>query len=288
MAYLKTYYPREYFCVLLSASENSPDKLAQYSQAARTHNIEVLPPDLNKSNISFTIDKKGIIFGFVAIKGLGYETANKLITIRNNCSNKEFVDYIDAINKLASGGIGIKTLEILIKAGSFDNLLNKQTVTFLLHNLPQIYETSKTMLATGETLIKPKLKSISQTKEDQSQLLRTQFELLGVNFVAHPMIKIKKEYGGSEQIVDLTMALNSDRVNHVLAILLKYREIKTKTGQAMAFAKIEDNTFVSDVVIFPGVYAKVKTILKNDSLYVVTVKTNERGLQALGFKEYHE
>jgi DNA polymerase-3 subunit alpha len=288
MAYLKVYYPLEYFTILLSSSENSPDKLALYSQAANANEIEIIPPDLNKSSSTFIIDKKAIVFGLGAIKGIGYETVNKILTIRNNTKNHEFSDYIDAINRLATGGVGIKVIETLIKAGTFNNLLGEHSPIYLLHNLPEIYEASKTTLVSGEMLIKPKLKAISETKEAKTQFDQTRFELLGISFDQHPMLKIKKQYHGIEKIIDLKHALHCYDVSHVLVILLKYREIKTKTGQAMAFVKIEDNTTVSDAVVFPGVYGKIQSILKNDQIYIITVKANDRGLQALNFKEYHE
>jgi DNA polymerase III alpha subunit len=57
----------------------------------------------------------------------------------------------------------------------------------------------------------------------------------------------------------------------------------------MAFATVEDDTKVASVVIFPGVYEKHKTILIKDNIFIMTVKADPKGLQALSLKEYrHE
>jgi DNA polymerase-3 subunit alpha len=69
-----------------------------------------------------------------------------------------------------------------------------------------------------------------------------------------------------------------------LVQLNSYREIKTKTGQPMAFIKIEDDTNVCDAVLFPGAYEKVKQDLKINNIYIITLKNSPRGLQCLGLK----
>jgi DNA polymerase-3 subunit alpha len=153
-----------------------------------------------------------------------------------------------------------------------------------LHNLPEIYEKSKTTLANGEMLIKPVLRDDFESKED---LDATQFDLLGISFKEHPIIKIKSNYKGEYSIKNIAAVDDEpNTISHVLAILVSHRDIKTKTGQVMAFAKIEDDTKIIDVAIFPGVYNQCKSILNNGDTFIVTVKPSPRGYQALSFKKY--
>jgi DNA polymerase-3 subunit alpha len=127
MAYLKTHYPLEYFTVLLSSNDNSVDKIALYIQSARGHGLNVAPPSINESEFGFTTKNKSIIFGLNAIKGIGKETITKILTIRNNQPKQNFSSYLNAITSMANNSIGVKSIETLIKAGSFDNLLESKS-----------------------------------------------------------------------------------------------------------------------------------------------------------------
>lgn len=287
MAYLKTHYPREYFTVLLSKSANSVDKIASYIQEARNLGIKVAPPSINHSQHDFIIKNETIIFGFNCIKSIGSETINKILAARNSMPDCKFNNYIQAIGKLSNSSVGIKATETLIKAGAFDELLNDKSRYFLLQNLSEIYQKANTITTTGEFIIKPMYREVNETAVIKKQLDDEQFNLLGVSFVTHPMTQIKQTYHGDYQIVDLIQVTNTNNIVHSLVTLVSYRVVKTKTGQTMAFAKIEDNTKIIDVAIFSGVYEQVKSILVNHQYYVVTIKSNERGHQALSFKAYH-
>jgi DNA polymerase-3 subunit alpha len=289
MAYLKTHYPLEYFSVLLSTSENSVDKVSLYVQSAHDIGISVTPPSINDSDYSFQIKNKSIIFGFSSIKGIGNETIGKILEARNSMKDQIFTNYTQAIGKLCNAGVGVKTLETLIKAGTFDALLKEQNRAFLLANLAEIYQKATTITTNGEFIIKPNLQEVKMNSQVQKELNDEQFNLLGVSFTEHPILAIKQKYQGSHDLVNLVTASSSLNVERSLVMLVSHRVIKTKTNQAMAFAKIEDDTKIMDVVIFPGVFEKVKSILINNNYFIVTLRATDRGYQALGFKEYaHE
>lgn len=287
MAYLKFKYPLQFFTTLLSSNDNSADKIAMYVADAKKCGINIYPPSIQDSHFNFSIKKSKIIFGFNAIKGIGRETINKILSIRNEQPNHEFKNMFYAIGLLANNSIGIKTIEILIKAGCFDCFLEKnQTRLFILKNLEEIFKASRLMKPNGEFIISPNLVEIIPTNEEILELQEEQFNLLGVNFAEHPVITIRNNYKGSETISTLAdVSNNTSGFIHCFVVLDSFREIKTKTGLPMAFAKIEDDTKVSDVVIFPGVYTKAKGIIKKGEIYLVCVKNAPRGLQLMSIKE---
>jgi DNA polymerase-3 subunit alpha len=127
MAYLKTYYPLEYFTVLLSSNDNSVDKISLYIQSARSHGLNIAPPSINESEYSFTTKNKSIIFGLNAIKGIGKETIAKILTIRGSQPKKIFSNYLNAITSMANNSVGVKSIETLIKVGAFDSLLENKS-----------------------------------------------------------------------------------------------------------------------------------------------------------------
>jgi DNA polymerase-3 subunit alpha len=272
MAYLKVHYPLEYFAVLLSTSENSVDKVALYVQSARAIGIQIIPPSINMSEYSFQIKNKSIVFGFNSIKGIGNETINKIIAARNSAPTKEFVSYIDAIAKLCNAGVGIKAVETLITAGAFDQLLTDKSRFYLISNLQEIYEKATTITVDGEFIIKPELKEYNETPKIKKELSDRQFNLLGVSFAEQPIVAIKEKYRGEYQIFDLVEVADSPNVMHCLVTLVSHRIIKTKTGLPMAFARIEDNTKILDVAIFPAIYEKIKSILINGNYFVITIR----------------
>lgn len=286
MAYLKFKYPLQFFTTLLSSNDNSADKIAVYVADAKKCGINICQPNIQDSHFNFSIKKSKIIFGFNAIKGIGRETINKILTIRNQQPKKEFKNMYFAIGLLANNSIGIKTVEILVKAGCFDCFLEKnQTRLFILKNLEEIFKASRLMKPNGEFIISPNLVEIVPVNEEILKLQEEQFNLLGVNFAEHPVVNIRNNYKGDETILTLSDVGNTSSFVHCFVVLDSFREIKTKTGLPMAFAKIEDDTKVSDVVIFPGVYTKAKSIIKKGEIYLVCVKSAPRGLQLMSIKE---
>ncbi|MDE6477602.1 MAG: hypothetical protein K2L48_05565, partial [Mycoplasmoidaceae bacterium] len=104
-------------------------------------------------------------------------------------------------------------------------------------------------------------------------------------FSEHPIVKIKNEYNGNETVVSLSDAfVNESGYSYCIVFVNSFKEIKTKTGLPMAFVKLEDESKVSDVVIFPNVYTKCKPIIKKDEVYLVNLKLSPRGLQLLSIK----
>lgn len=287
MAYLKIHYPIQYFTTLLSSNDNSADKISMYVNEARKNGIEVCQPSIQYSHFNFSIKKSKIIFGFNAIKGIGRETIQKILTIRKAQENNEFVNLFDAIGKLANNSIGQKAIEILVKAGCFDCFLKKdQTRMYILDNLSELFKASRLMKPNGEFIISPNLKDVKTTPEQLIVLEDDQFSLLGVSFSEHPIIKIKNEFSGNETIVSLADAfINESGYSHCIVFLNSFREITTKTGLPMAFVKLEDETKVSDAVIFPNVYTKCKPIIKKGEVYLVNLKLSPRGLQLLSLKQ---
>lgn len=110
-AYLKTYYPVEFLSACMTADSSNPTRLSVIINEARRLGIKVLPPNINKSNRDFTSlpDKNSILFGLLAIKGLGESIVESIIANRPYKSFDEFIEKVPQ-----------KTAVIqLIKAGAF-------------------------------------------------------------------------------------------------------------------------------------------------------------------------
>ncbi|RPI57144.1 MAG: DNA polymerase III subunit alpha [Acidobacteria bacterium] len=119
-AYLKANYPWHFAAALLTIEAQNTDKLAMYLQECRDRNIPVLPPDINKSQLAFTVTPEGVRFGLTAVKNVGEGAIASILGARaplgKITSLHALCDALDLrlVNK--------RVLESLVKAGAFDSL----------------------------------------------------------------------------------------------------------------------------------------------------------------------
>ncbi len=117
-AYLKAKWPVEYMAALMSCAMGNTDKLAEYIEECRQLRIDVLPPDLNESDLDFKVVEKKIRFGLGAVKGAGEKAIQHVIEVRRKLgrfdSVYQFCENVDP--RFADR----KVLEQLVKCGAFD------------------------------------------------------------------------------------------------------------------------------------------------------------------------
>ncbi|MCX7761664.1 MAG: DNA polymerase III subunit alpha [Candidatus Kryptonium sp.] len=120
-AYLKAHYPAEFMAATMSSELNNTDKIVQFIDDCRRMGIKVLPPDVNESNLDFTvIDQKTIRFGLGAIKNVGENAVNEIIRVRNE--GGKFKNLFDFCARVDLRVVNKRAIESLIQAGAFDSL----------------------------------------------------------------------------------------------------------------------------------------------------------------------
>lgn len=119
-AWLKHYYPVEFMAASINSFLGSSDKVSQYVNECKTLNIKVLPPDINESSVKFTVVNKNIRFGLAAIKNVGENAIQSVITERQQ--NGEFKSFLDFCQRIEGRDINKRCVESLIKSGAFDSL----------------------------------------------------------------------------------------------------------------------------------------------------------------------
>jgi DNA polymerase-3 subunit alpha len=118
-AYLKTVYPREFMTAILTCDMGNTDKVSKYVDDCRRMGIRVLPPDLNASELSFSVCQEGIRYGLGAIKGIGEMAIQPLLAERN--TNGIFTSLGNLAYRVNLHESGKKNLEVLAAAGGFDS-----------------------------------------------------------------------------------------------------------------------------------------------------------------------
>jgi len=118
-AWLKTHFPAEFMAAVLTHNKQDIVKLNFFLREARRMNIMVLPPDVNESNINFTVNSKGAIrFGLSALKNMGESSGDDIITERK--ANGPFTSIFDLTSRVTLKSVNKKALEAMVMGGALD------------------------------------------------------------------------------------------------------------------------------------------------------------------------
>ena len=238
LLYLKHYYPTEFMSVLMMNIGGNSTKLAAYLKECSRLNIKVLKPNINLSNLHMDLyEKNKILFGLTSIKGIGLETAKKIINTRKKV--KKFKSYIEAISLLSENKVGMSVLESLIYAGTFDCF--KLDRKYMIENLEEIIKVSTFWGDDLENNLN--LKEVSISPDEQALFKEKELELLGITFddeeTESKINDIKNQYQKYDikpinEIKDLDVFFDS--IFTIKSFVIK----KTKNNKTMLFVKIID------------------------------------------------
>ena len=128
-AFLKCYYPTEFFASMMNSVIGSQNKVPYYINECKLHGINVLRPDINKSYARFVSVGNDIVFGLSAIKNVGEGAINAITNEREK--NGEFKNLVDFCERMSGEQVNKKCIESLIYAGAFDGADNHNRSTLL-------------------------------------------------------------------------------------------------------------------------------------------------------------
>jgi len=123
-AWLKAHYPAEFFAALMNSRIGDPDKFTEYKASCKIHNLIVLPPDLNKSIVKFSVESlheknvSAIRYGLAAVRNVGPAAADAIIKERDE--NGEYKSIDDFTRRINHKAVNRKAVECLVKAGAGD------------------------------------------------------------------------------------------------------------------------------------------------------------------------
>jgi DNA polymerase-3 subunit alpha len=273
-AYLKANHPLEFFAASMTYDQNNTDKLNVFRQDLERMGVRLYPPDINGSEVNFSVEKEGIRYALAAVKGVGDAGMKQILEERK--ANGSFKDLNDFANRVgvsgANGAMNKRQLENLVAAGAFDTLNANRKQTFisieqilrhagLAAEEKQSQQHSLFGFAAAEgnvTLNLPKVNDWGSLEK-----LQHEFEALGFFLSAHPL----DIYGGSLSRLGVTTSdfLKSmgDGANVKLAgIVLVKQERTSKAGQKFAFVQLSDAQGVFEVAVFSETFNKSRDLLE--------------------------
>ena len=276
-AWLKSYYPVEFFASLLSTEIGSPDKMIDYIRDAEQHGIKLLPPHINHSEYSFRAKGQSIYFSLGAVRGMGRSSAEHIIEIRNSLKDKKFLSVPDFFDKVDMKKVNKKCVQALVKAGAFDNMgFNRPEILNNYDLLLEQAEQKRKEQASGQinlfSINREEKTFVIKKSPDWLNSLRLFHEKKSIGFYlsGHPLDNMEsfRSVCSAMPIKDIHQKKAKSSVC-VWGLINDCREITTRKGRAMAFARLEDNTGTVELVIFSEVYTKYEQCLKEGQPVVV-------------------
>ncbi len=252
MAYLKAHYPSYFMKYLLSNVIGNEIKTKEYIDECKLNNINILMPDINKSNKEYTLEDNGIRFPLASIKNIGSTISNTIIEERNNGDYKDFIDFI---TRTYSKGVNKKVLTTLILSGCFDSFNNRKT---LIDNLDSIINYAELVKDLDSSLVdKPDIDIKEEYSKDE--LINMEYDSFGFYLSMHPVQKYRDN--------NITTNNIKNYFNKTITIYLlvdKKREINTKNNDKMLFLTGSDEYNSIELVVFPKVYESFYNITRGE------------------------
>ena len=261
MAYLKAYYPKHFITYLLSMEINNQNKTKQYIYEAKKNNINILIPDINLSDKQYKIEEKGIRYPLNNIRNVGISSSELIIKERNNGI---YIDIYDFIKRCYGKSVTKKTIESLIYAGVFCSFgYNKKT---LINNLDVIINYGELIKDLDRTYaIEPEI--VITEEFSNKELMEQELSIFGMYLTKNPITELKIKHNN---IVDLkTIESYFDKVINIIVYIDKLKEVNTSKGEKMCFITGSDELSTIDLVLFPKIYEKNKSINQGNIIKVI-------------------
>ncbi len=301
-AYLKAHYPKQFMAAMITSIFDNSAKILEYTQECQRLNINILPPDINKSFSDFTVEGDNIRYGLSAIKNVGKSFVEILCQEREESG--DFKGFYDFCKRMANKDFNKRAIESLIKVGAFDQfppnrrqlynnfeLVQKSIIQEVKSNIEGQLDLFGMSNAVYESNVKVENDyTFPECSEfEYYELLNYEKTLAGIYLSGHPMDNYR-EYSkniSTCNISQLTSEGNTvydNTVQTIVATITKCRNHTTKKNDIMCFATVEDLTGTVDVILFPKVLDSTNAnMLENDVVIVkgrVSLKEDQASIVA--------
>jgi DNA polymerase III subunit alpha len=278
-AWLRANHPREYMAALISSVMNTKDKVPFYVAACDELGIEVLPPDVNESQVDFAVVEGKIRFGLNAVKNVGEATCRAIVAAREE--GGPFASIWDFTDRVDPSVANKRALESLVSSGALDSTgASRMGMLHVLEDALSYGQKQQQDRLLGQASIfdlgdSPATSarhhaSIPDGEFEKAELLRMEKESLGLYVSEHPLSAVRDQL---RRRTDCTLVeLERRREGEtVLAggMVGGVRTTTTKKGEPMAFVQLEDMTGSIEVVVFNSTYAAARELLVEDAVLVV-------------------
>ncbi|MDK9700026.1 MAG: DNA polymerase III subunit alpha [bacterium] len=274
--YLKAHFPSEFLAASMTANMGKPDRVLKLMDEARRMNIQILPPDVNHSMLSFEPVPEGIRFGLAAIKNVGEGAVKEILRQRNE--GGVFTSLHEFAKRIDTHVCNRRVLEALVNSGACDafgergQLFSSIPDAIEFASIHSKYSSSDASLF-GEsgtsTIAVPMLRASPPMPKREKLLLEK--SLIGYYISGHPL----DEY--SSEIAELhTVSLGEaeewteqPRTVRIACVLSSIQRKTTKDGKQWAIGKIEDFTGSCEIMVYNDALSRYQSILESQALLLI-------------------
>jgi DNA polymerase III subunit alpha len=279
-AFLKTYYPYEFFAASMTMDLSNQNKLSEFHEELKRIKINIIRPDINRCFSNFQFDENNFYYALGGIKSVGYEAITNVVKEREQ--NGDFKSINDFLNRVNPKDINKLQLEGLVKAGAFDNIDNNRQALF--NSIPNFILKTKNI---HENKANNQIDLFGSDEEQDNEIifniedwkfedrLSKEFEAIGFFISDHPLNQFKEIFD-DYKITDYNK-FNSDndiKDANIAATLLKITERKTAKGNSYAVMKLTDLTSVFELFVFSDILELNREILVEGNSLIITLIKN--------------
>jgi DNA polymerase-3 subunit alpha len=300
-AYLKAKYPVEYMTALLTVEQDNTDKISNFLGECRRLGIEVLPPDVNFSDVDFAVTDEveaesqlkvdtvcalgggAIRFGMGAIKNVSVGAVQEIIRARQE--GGPFVSLDDFCERVDLRQINRRMLECLIKVGALDRFGARERLLAATGQMVSMSQKIHQAEDVGQMTMFDMFGSAAASEADaagagirlpdveplsRKELLTWEKELVGFYVSEHPLAQVALNLRDTVTCFCGEITEEQNGQNVVVSGLVQWvRPHITKRGDPMAFVHLEDLQGSIEVVVFPRVYAATRDLWQEDKILIV-------------------
>jgi len=283
-AYLKANYPAEYMAAVISSVMNTKDKVPFFVNRCAEMGIEVLPPDVNVSDHDFVVSEKAIRFGLDAVKNVGHAAVEAILCAREDAPIDSIWDFCERVDSRA---VNKRAIECLIKCGALDS--TGATRRGMLEALPaaqsagqkaqedaqlgqgSIFDFGGGDEGAGEGGSSSQHRPpISAAEFERRELLAIEKETLGTYLSSHPLTEVREALRAR---VDCGLADLADKPDGswvtVGGIVADAKKIRTKSGNQMMFATLDDIDGQIEMLVFKADQSDSAAVIEPDAVVLV-------------------
>ncbi|WP_339896985.1 DNA polymerase III subunit alpha [uncultured Gilvimarinus sp.] len=285
-AWLKAHYPAHFMAATMSSDMDKTDKVVTFIEECRTMGLTLLPPDVNRGELKFTVDDdNNVIYGLGAIKGLGEGPVDSIIQARE--AGGPFKDLFDFCARIDPRKVNKRALEALIRSGAADNLgpsrsldHDRAVMFAAITEAVKAAEQSAANASAGMVDLFGDVVPAAASAEDayrefsrvrpwsMKERLTAENETLGLYLTGHPIDEYDQEINFlvSSRIANITPDKNTQRIG---GLVVATRTMKTKRGDTMAFITLDDRTGRIEIAVFSDTFNECRELLVKDALLLV-------------------
>ncbi|MDE0960917.1 MAG: DNA polymerase III subunit alpha [Planctomycetota bacterium] len=275
-AYLKANHADAFLAAVMSCYISAVDQMITYLDECKRMGIEVLPPHVNQSSKNYSLMDGKIVYGLVALKGVGEKAIEAIIHQREK--KGPFKNLFDLTSRVEPELVNKMVLEQLISAGAFDEL--GQSRAILHAAVKDAIEEGKRVhaerragqlslfAANSEPAVQEQWPDVPPWSDGET--LTREKASLGFYLSGHPLERIEAELEPLRTHLISQLTTKQDRKMVTLATMVsKIRKRQTKRGEAMAILTIEDRTGSIEAVVFPKTFKTTSEMIETDQVLII-------------------